>query len=461
MLKGLKSLSGLWLRKLVRATKTQQNQATKLLKGLLLGKPLQPVTSKKTTRIRTAIKPKAKGKPQAASQAKPQAKPHTPSQTISSPQTKPRTVRRHGTTLVRSRPPGKLRDTKNAANPTTNLSPALPGKWLASYYSSLADGGMLPAKRMRYYLYLPDQFPTQLTAAQQQEDKTWPLIVMLHGCEQTATQFAQGSRMNQLAEKKAYAVLYPQQSLRVHPNRCWKWYDKATQHGGGDVSMIVGMIEKVAKKYPIDRTRIYICGISAGAAMANIVALNHPRLIAAVGLHSAPVFGAGHGMIGAFGVMQHGAHQRFASAIAEVLHKSPDFPSMPTLLIHGQDDKIIRPVNQAQLQQQALLLNRMGPECGTPVTTKAAGRAGARNPAKAYQVQDFYLRKKLLLRVTQISHLAHAWSGGDGTLAFNSAAGPDASSMMLDFFARHRRINTPLHAFDIGAPLRQPAMALS
>ena len=61
---------------------------------------------------------------------------------------------------------------------------------------------------------------------------------MLHGCQQTATQFAQGTRMNQWAEQMGYAVLYPQQSVSAHAQRCWKWYDRATQEGGGDVPIL-------------------------------------------------------------------------------------------------------------------------------------------------------------------------------------------------------------------------------
>lgn len=408
----LKGLSRIWLRGLARAGKAQQSQAKKLLKSLL-AKP------------KPKVKPKVKPKPRL------------------------RIVKRPGSINTKA----AIKTRAPAAQPKASVeSTRAPGKWLASYYSSLTDGGTLPVRRMSYNLYLPNRFQAQSAQGGQQEG-TWPLIVMLHGCQQTATQFSQGTRMNQLAEQKGFAVLYPQQSLRSHPNRCWKWYDKATQEGGGDVKMIVGMIEKVAEKYPIDRMRIYICGISAGAAMANIVALNHPHLIAAIGLHSGPMFGAGHSLMGAYGVMQHGASSRVGSAIAEVLHKFPEFPLMPTILIHGQGDKTVRPINQTQLAQQCLLLNRLAADSAAPVVIKPAGRVGSRNPGKAYEIGDFYLRKKLLLRVAQIAHLEHAWSGGDGSLAFNSAAGPDASKMMLTFFARHRRINTPR----INKPLRARA----
>lgn len=404
----LKGLSRLWLRSLARAGKVQRNQTAKLLKSML-------------------AKPKRKAQP------------------------KSRVVKRPSTPLVSARVK-KTQLTASQVNPKVDLgSRPLAGKWLACYYASLDDGAMMQLRRMRYYLYLHDKFPVQ-PAHDPLEKKTWPLIVMLHGCEQTAPEFSQGTRMNQLAGQKGYAVLYPEQSLRSHRHRCWRWYDKTTQNGGGDVKKIVGMIEKVAEKYPIDRTRIYICGISAGAAMAYIVALNHPDLIAAVGLHSAPVFGAGHSLIGALGVMQHGAHNRIGSAIAEVFHKNPEFPAMPTILIQGQGDKIVRPINQTHLVQQSLLLNRLAAESAAPVVAKPAGRVGSRNPGRAYEIGDFYLHKKLLLRVARIASLEHAWSGGDGSLAFNSPAGPDASKMMLDFFARHRRINTPHPENDAAQP---------
>ena len=404
----LKAMSRLWLRSLARAGRAQQTQASKLLKSLL-AKPL--------------TKPKAK--PKAKIKAKPKS-----------------------TLMVRKRPriDNSARTTATPRNPDADATSALPsGKWLTSFYSSLADSGTLPVRRMTYYLYLPDQCSARSAHANQSNNENnalSPLIVMLHGCEQTATEFALGSRMNQLAGKKGVAVLYPQQALRSHPNRCWKWYDAATQEGGGDVKMIIGMIKKITEKYPIDKTRIYLCGISAGAAMADIVALNHPDLFAAIGLHSGPMFGAGHSKIGAYGVMQHGASHRVGAAIAEVLHRTPTFPSMPTLLIQGMNDKIVRPINQTQLAQQTFLLNRLTADSARAVARKPASTAGSRKPANAYEVQDFYLGKKLLLRSTQIASLGHAWSGGDGSLPFNSATGPDASKMMLDFVSLHQRMNT-------------------
>ena len=307
--------------------------------------------------------------------------------------------------------------------------PRASGKWLASHYAGSSDGNPVHLRSMRYWLYLPDRPPAQMMAA-----PGLPLIVMLHGCDQTATAFAEGTRMNQLADATGCAVVYPQQAVSSHPHRCWKWYDRATQQGGGDVPLIVGVIEQVRAAYPIDRARIYICGISSGAGMANIVALNHPGLFAALGLHSAPIFGAGHSTIGALGVMQHGAGARVDGAIHEVLGKRSTFSPLPTILIQGEDDHVVRPINQVQLARQAMLVNDLPADSLEKRALKPATRH-----RHGYQLRDVYRGRKVMLRVARIAELKHAWSGGDGSVAFNSGRGPEASKMMVDFFLRHRR----------------------
>jgi poly(hydroxyalkanoate) depolymerase family esterase len=410
------SVAALWLRSLARAGKVQRRTVNQLF-NQLLGQP--------------AAKP---GKAVAA-----------------------RSVRKN-TLKARAKPKGALKSAlkvktalKAQAKPaarTRSRSAALPGKWLTDHHAGVPQLGALAGPPMThpmsYWLYLPDK----VTAAAKQGGL--PLIVMLHGCGQSATQFAQGTRMNRLAEQKGYAVLYPQQSLTSHMHRCWKWYDKATQQGGGDVALIVGIVLHVVEKHGIDRSRLYIAGVSAGAAMADIVALNHPELIAAVGIHSGPVFGGGHSTLGALNLMQHGDPAGSKGAIAGILARQPGFPAMPKILIQGMQDKVVDPINQRQLLQQGLQLNRLASDLQSSTQVIAATAAGSRKPANGYATSDYHARRDvnskpkstgdLLLRVTQIEQLDHAWSGGDATLPFNAKEGPDASKMMLDFFALQQRL---------------------
>jgi poly(hydroxyalkanoate) depolymerase family esterase len=376
----LKSLTRLWMRSAKRIAKAQQAQQKKLVKTLLK-KP----AAKKTPKINAG----------------------------SSKRPRPSSV------------------TAKAVSSASSIP--LPGKWLSSFYiSSSADG--TASRRMRYLLYLPST-----TAS-----GPLPLVVMLHGCEQNASQFAQGSGMNQLAEEKGFAVLYPQQSLRSHRNRCWTWYDNATQAGGGDVELIVGIIEKVTRDHAIDRRRIYIAGMSAGASMANIVALNHPYLIAAVGLHSGTVFGCSHSKMSAYALMQRGALKSVETSIEKVRERFGTFPTMPAILIHGQSDKVVRPINLVQLTRQFRLLNQLPTGSDYPAVIKAAGKPGSRKPAHAFVTRDHRIGRKVILRTCEILQLEHAWSGGDGTLRFNSSAGPNATKMMWSFFSKHRRFNPVL-----------------
>lgn len=286
---------------------------------------------------------------------------------------------------------------------------------------------------MAYWLYLPERMPD--SAAQH----GWPLVVMLHGCHQSATQFAEGTRMNRLAEELGYAVLYPQQPASRQPQRCWRWYDRATQQGEGETAVLAALLAQVCDRHAVDRRRIYACGLSAGAGMAAVLALNHPELIAAVGLHSSPVFGAGHSQIGALHVMRHGVPAQRDAAIPGLLQRrglAGAMPPMPAILIQGADDQVVHPVNQQHLARQWLQLNGLPVGPATRVAVKAAGRGGSRN---AHEIHDYLVGRKLLLRVARVTGLGHAWSGGDPAVKFHTRAGPDASRMVLDFFGRHRR----------------------
>lgn len=397
-----------WLRSLLRAGQQQQRATARALDILLT--PPKPAKAK-------AAKAKV-AKPKVARKSK--AKPAAPKNSTAAAPPSFTPLLRKALAASFQRPPEPA--TVHRV-PLDAPAPAR-GKWLTSHYTTPAEPGR-PAHRLSYWLYLPDRAPPA---------SGFPLVVMLHGCEQSATLFAQGTRMNQHADRAGYAVLYPQQSLSAHPHRCWHWFDRASQRGGGEVPTIAAIVRKVQGNYPIDRSRVYLGGLSAGAAMANILALSYPELFAAVGLHSAPLFGASHGSAAALGVMQRGASVRAGGAIAEVLDRNAAFPAMPTLLIQGEEDPVVRLVNQTQLEHQAMLLNRLPPGSRVEVVSKPGKR-----DTHPYSVRDVYQGNTVMLRVVRIAELKHAWCGGDERVTFNCGAGPDASRMLLEFFAKHRR----------------------
>ncbi|MDR6395191.1 extracellular catalytic domain type 1 short-chain-length polyhydroxyalkanoate depolymerase [Herbaspirillum seropedicae] len=323
--------------------------------------------------------------------------------------------------VFRAKPSAPAKTERRSASSSDASKPI--GAWVSGHHRH----GPGLTQRSYYRLFLPYR-----------PEAAMPLVVMLHGCQQTAAEFAQGTDMNVHAAKRGCAVLYPEQPLRAHPQRCWKWYDKTTQKGGGDVATLAALIEDVVSSHAIDRQRIYVCGISAGAAMAHILALTHPSLVAAVGLHSGPVFGACNSAAGAYRVMQHGSRHPEV-AMDELLVRLPRTQTMPAILIGGDIDKTVRPVNQRQLAEQFVSLNRTLALTAMPTKERRFGRASRNAPMqRRFTINDHTIGRKVMIRSVMIEGLGHAWSGGDDAMSFN-ARGPDASRLMLNFLERHRR----------------------
>ncbi|MDO9358625.1 MAG: PHB depolymerase family esterase [Polaromonas sp.] len=382
-----KSLSSLWLKSIRRMGKAQQAQGRQLLKSLT-PKPPPKTAVKRALKLVTApaLRPKAAG-------------PARPVRSL-------------------ARPP--------AARAVSGLA----GSWQKSWFTMPGASQYGTPRRMLYWLYLP----AGASLAPR------PLVVMLHGCQQTATDFATSTRMNELAERKGFAVLYPQQSASADSHRCWHWYTRATQEGEGDVRLIASMMAQVQAKHGLDASRTYVAGLSAGAGLANILALRYPQQVAALGLHSAPVFGVTDSPMSAYRVMQQGAGPSYVAA-ASALHSSVSpFPGMPAIVIHGDSDSVVRKINMAQVMEQLGAVNSPAINSSAPVLRTYAARSSGRSPRHAYKTATWYAGRKAQLVSCEIRSLGHAWSGGDASVEFSAPEGPDASLLMWTFFARHRRV---------------------
>jgi poly(hydroxyalkanoate) depolymerase family esterase len=266
-----------------------------------------------------------------------------------------------------------------------------------------------------------------------------PLLVMLHGCKQDAGVFAEGTRMNELAERHDFIVLYPEQSRRANPFGCWNWFDPAALTGTGEAAAIARIVRRVVKRYPVDPTRVYITGMSAGGAMACVLANCYGTLFAACAVHSGLMYRAATSPSAALTAMRMGSLNSATRTARQTELTSPSAAAfVPTLVIHGDRDETVNPVNADQIIEQTRTLAEYESVPPQPLIESAERRVAG--PGRAYQVRDYKRDGQIVMRKIIVEGLGHAWSGGDERHPFNDPQGPDASQLIWDFLREFRRI---------------------
>lgn len=315
--------------------------------------------------------------------------------------------------------------TVRAAPSAENTSAArTAGKWIRSYHSAPPLAGHL-VNHLAYALYVPASL-----AANPSSTANAPLVVMLHGCKQTAESFATGTRICKLAERAGFAVLLPEQAKTAHAQRCWHWHGDPEQ---SEAPAVASLVEAIVAQYGFDASRVYLAGISAGAGLASTLALRHANLFAAVGLHSGPVFGAATSTMSAMHVMRRGARDDPIQLVEHCIDIDT-YPGMPAMIVHGEFDAVVDKRNATQLAAQFTRVDRL-------IDTQGELRVGEMRTYERDGVDytDWLKGGRLVVRLCIVRSLGHAWSGGDAREAFHSGKGPEATSMLWNFFRRQKR----------------------
>jgi poly(hydroxyalkanoate) depolymerase family esterase len=267
------------------------------------------------------------------------------------------------------------------------------------------------------------------------EGDALPLVVMLHGCLQDPDDFAVGTRMNAIAQEQGFLVLYPAQTLRANGHRCWNWFSPQHQRrGSGEPALLAGMTRHILQTHSVDHERVYVAGLSAGGAMAAILAREYPDLFAAAGVHSGVVPGAARSVASALAVMRVGPDAAWPlSPLTDA--GDATHGSAPLIVFHGDADTTVAVANADAVLASAIAdvdVVATTSEGMTATSERAFRRTVWRRAgdADAASVAEHWV----------VHGAAHAWSGGDASGSFTDPTGPDASREMLRFFAEHPRM---------------------
>ena len=181
------------------------------------------------------------------------------------------------------------------------------------------------------------------------------LVVVLHGCTQTAQGYESGSGWSELAEAYGFAVLFPEQRRSNNPNLCFNWFDRAhTRRGQGEVHSIAQMIDTVIEQNQIDADRVFITGLSAGGAMTSAMLALYPEKFAGGAILAGLPHGAAGSVQEAFQQMR--AHTPANRTTGSAIHAASGHAGIwPTVSIwHGTADTVVDQSNADAILRQWL-----------------------------------------------------------------------------------------------------------
>lgn len=295
----------------------------------------------------------------------------------------------------------------------------IPGRWVSRRYKG-------PQGARQYDIYLPAGLSPQSKV---------PLVLLLHGCRQSSMDFARQTGFTAAADAANFIIAAPRQEMQHQLQRCWRWYDSAHQRrDAGEPAILAGIAAEVCAdntEWRIDRRRVYTGGMSAGGAMALILATTYPDVFAAAGVHSATAYRSATQSLTALGAMA--ARSDLPS------HGGIGAEMAPVVLIHGTDDRVVRPPNADRIVDQWLTSRDASRPRGlNKVRPLATTRAFVIDDRRCIRTRWYTARGRRVLEYWRIDGLGHAWSGGRLRAAFMDKSGPKSADVMWTFFRRHR-----------------------
>lgn len=333
---------------------------------------------------------------------------------------------------AKAKAPAKLRGVPRKTVPAGARVPGSVGKPVPArgeWMSGVAPG---PAGARRFHVYVPAGLALRT-------GEKLPLLVMLHGCGQTGRDLAAVSRMNRLAARERFLVLYPEQERMANAHGCWNWFERRNGRAEAEATTLLAAVDKVARRLPVDLARVAVAGLSAGASMAVLMAALYPHRFCAVAMHSGVAPGTAESAATAMAAMHGrreahlpespatGADVRPAAGAEFAGPTRADGALPPLLVVHGDADGVVSVRNAAATA--LLWADVLGAKAGAIRTLQRGQRYATR-------VTEFKARGRTVVALREVVGLAHAWSGGTAQLSYSDPQGPDASALVWAFVAR-------------------------
>lgn len=284
-----------------------------------------------------------------------------------------------------------------------------------------------------YRIYIPSDLPKGHKPS---------LVVMLHGCDQNAEEFAKGSHIEALAEKEKFIALFPEQNILNNAMRCWNWYVPAYNSRYGESQSIISMVDTIIEKYNIDSENVFAGGMSAGASMVSILGNCYPERFKALASNDGTQFYATSSGMDFISVVMKGASNTPASAAKTGFECSRSVENkpkqMPIIIFYGMNSPLMSPIHATQIEDEMKDFNDYldnGKKDNSNIKSKNVYAVAATKVSYGYKLytttnQD----NQVFIERYMIDNLGHDWSGGVSGVKYNDSKGPDATALMIKFF---------------------------
>lgn len=288
--------------------------------------------------------------------------------------------------------------------------------------------GQTGSKDRKYTVHLPTGYSG---------DKTYPLVMVIHGCTQDQKKFQHDTEFDRVSDKEGFIVVYPFITTYdgMRNENCWGfWFDAEIHRGAGEVGDLNGIIQEVSNDYNVDANRVHVTGLSSGGAITTALMVAYPDVIAS----GAPGAGIAYGETSStvtFKVCSNpGVFESVGQTVSEMnAEMGANKRLVPMLVLHATDDCVV-PVQAANNNRDAWL-SAFNID-STPHTVNSGTTLGMPWTHKKYGTLEGRPSNVETLYVTVNGQHNHGWVGAEsGENAFPN--GPDWSQMAWDFFEAH------------------------
>lgn len=261
------------------------------------------------------------------------------------------------------------------------------------------------------------------------------LLVLIHGCSQTAKMILDGTELDKAAEKNGFIILAPDQLPLYNPGQCWNWFLDHEQRRSltNEMGQIIAAINFIFGRYDIDKEKVFVAGMSSGAATALNLSVCYPDYFTGSAIHSGLAYKSAENIFEAQSVFSSTKQKSPELLGQKMLSCSPHVKNhrlKKMIVIQGEEDDFVLPLH-AELIHQANASWRDYLDDGS-LNSSERGKITSRSTSQIQQRDTHYTN--FHERLIMVEGMGHAWGGGLPHSQYFDPKAPSSNEAILSFF---------------------------